>query len=332
MKVSSFTLLLLMLAGGACAQIHTGGNGDGFSLQRYAQQTDSVLFTGGDGDGFSRENYAQNTQTTLFKGGDGDGFNKLAFGQNTDTTLFTGGDGDGFSKRAHAQKTDTALFTGGNGDGWSTLTYTQKTDTTLFTGGVGDGYSFTAIPVVPLPVSWLAFSGRRREKAHELEWMVAHTERGDAFQLERAATGAQFSPLYSTVVETASAGKTTFQYTDEAPLRGDNFYRVRQTGIGGKVSYSSTVLLRNLGESRSLVLFPNPAATQIRLRIEGTLSGKPVEAQVYNAAGQLLAQFRLEAGAPKYDLDISGWAAGSYFLRVVDEGKLSVIPFRKAGQ
>jgi hypothetical protein len=325
-------ILFLLIAGSIHAQIHTGGGGDGFSLQRYAQQTDTLLFTGGEGDGFNKLAYSQVTQNTLFTGGDGDGFFKGVFAQKTDTALFTGGDGDGFSKLAFAQSTDTALFTGGDGDGFSRVAYTQKTDTTLFTGGIGDGYSFTQIPIVPLPLNWLAFKGRRVDKVHELEWKVASTETGDAFQLERSPTGTQFNALYNNRVETASASETSFRYVDETPLTGDNFYRVRQTDRSGRVSYSSTVLLRNLHHNRSLVLFPNPAATHIQLRIEGNLSEKPIAVRVYNATGQLLSQFRLEAGTPQYDLDIAGWAAGSYFLHVIADGNASVIPFLKAGQ
>lgn len=83
-------------------------------------------------------------------------------------------------------------------------------------------------------------------------------------------------------------------------------------------------LPEDAGIIREMVLYPNPTAGWVGLRLSDDWQG-PFEVKVYNAAGQLLRQAVFES--PTYTLDMTGAAPGTYALEVTTGRETEVRQF-----
>ena len=80
---------------------------------------------------------------------------------------------------------------------------------------------------------------------------------------------------------------------------------------------------------QSAKLYPNPVSDELNLSYELQQTAE-VDLQIHTKEGQLqqnLPQGRLNAGAQTARLDISQLRDGAYYLSVLADGQLQVIPF-----
>ncbi len=96
----------------------------------------------------------------------------------------------------------------------------------------------------PLPVQWLYFRASRLSYLVELEWATASEKNNSHFIVERSVDGRYFE----TLGKVNGAGNSTvmhqYRYTDDQPLRGISYYRIRQVDFDGQHSFSNVEMLR----------------------------------------------------------------------------------------
>src|SRR5690606_2484307 len=78
------------------------------------------------------------------------------------------------------------------------------------------------------------------KKVH-VQFGTATEINNDYFTIERSQDGTSFTALDRIKGQGNSSRITEYQYVDEAPLSGNNFYRIKQTDFDGKSSYSAVV-------------------------------------------------------------------------------------------
>ena len=183
--------------------------------------------------------------------------------------------------------------------GYTALLYQITTSTTGVAGTVVSG---------PLPVELMAFTGRSRGGAVELNWATASEKNNDHFVVERT-TGAQDRYLRLGEVSGAgtSTGVTNYNFVDAQPV-GLGYYRLRQVDRDGTSRYSPVVAVRSTPAPR-LLAYPNPTTGLL------TVAG-PAHARftIVNRLGQVMQQG--ETGvAMTSQVDLRGLPASVYFLR-----------------
>ena len=57
-----------------------------------------------------------------------------------------------------------------------------------------------------------------------------------------------------------------YSANDPQPYTGTSYYRLKQTDIDGKESYSPIVSIKNMEESSGISVYPNPASNQLNIR------------------------------------------------------------------
>jgi hypothetical protein len=114
----------------------------------------------------------------------------------------------------------------------------------------------------PLPIVLLYFrvSLNKEEKNVQVEWATEDEENFSHFVIERAGRDLKFSPL----AEVPGAGYNTnsikkYSTTDENPLVGIGYYRLKAIDIDGSYEYFSVKSVEYNGNKRMLVS-PNPAS------------------------------------------------------------------------
>ncbi|MDP4214880.1 MAG: T9SS type A sorting domain-containing protein [Bacteroidota bacterium] len=178
---------------------------------------------------------------------------------------------------------------------------------------------FTRNSVI-LPVTLISFTATlsQDQSQVDLNWNTAREQNNKFFTLERSADGQHFTVL-DTVPSAGQDGPRQYAFVDKTPLPGKDFYRLSQTDIDGKTTYFSTleVSLPAGALVTALRISPNPARTSILLELTGREQGT-LRVRLSDAQGKLIRTSIFNKQGLVWDqlLDISGLAAGNYFIDV----------------
>jgi len=276
-------------------------------------QNNPFIFFGGKGDGGSISIYAQFSSQSLVHGGSGDGFQMAYFNQQS-FSIAHGGTGDGFSTINYVQFSDDRMNKGGNGDGFATINYIQQYVETLNHGGIGDGWASIIYELGPLPVTLLSFTGKKTNSGNILEW-VAGAEQDVAFyQLQRSSDGRDYKSINNQSASNNSAGISSYQFLDQMPLSGNNFYRLQINDKDGNKKLSNIVLLRVVDNGETLItLYPNPAASLLNLKLTGIPQDEPIRLTIVDSKGTSVYNSEMK-GMQSKQLAVSNLVKGTYIL------------------
>ena len=118
---------------------------------------------------------------------------------------------------------------------------------------------------------------------------------------------------FATIGVVAAAGYSAqlrnYNFTDVAPQKPVNFYRLVQIDADGTKKYSDTHKLIFNADSKAFIILVNPAQ-------RGTLQvqfNQPCTALIYNTTGQLMISQQVSAGSK--ELDVGLLAKGIYILQ-----------------
>jgi Secretion system C-terminal sorting domain len=179
------------------------------------------------------------------------------------------------------------------------------------------------ITVVPFvvgvvtPVSWLYIKGEIKDKTSLVEWATASEQNSHHFELEYSLDGRNFVAITSVPAAGNSNAQKRYTAVHPGPVRGVNFYRIKQVDIDGSYRYSAIISLLMQG-SGGLQVSPNPAHNFFVLLLDG--SAVPVQLNLYNSSGQRVMQQQLPA-VLRHGINTSNLPAGQYLLETIIAGK-----------
>lgn len=289
--------------------IYAGGNGDGFSRNSFAQP-DNILFNiygGGNNDGFSFSSFAQpdNVLFDIYKGGSNDGFafNSFAQADNVLFDIYKGGIEDGFAFNSFAQPDNVLydIYKGGIEDGFSFSSFAQPDNVLydIYKGGNSDGFAFNVLggigTEVPLPVELVSFVGEFENGNVFLVWKTSSELNNERFILERSVNGIDFIALYAVEGAGTTSVPQEYSYTDQHPISGTNYYRLKQIDFDQAVTYSRIISVEATDQpGPPITIFPNPSDQSdiIQIMLKGIVSGTPAEVSITSASGHSIQLFR----------------------------------------
>lgn len=172
----------------------------------------------------------------------------------------------------------------------------------------------------PLPVTLLSFSAMIENADVLLNWSTSIEINNSDFTIQRSKEGV----LWENVVKvTGSGNSSTINYYkayDPSPYSGSSFYRLLQTDLDGKQTYSAIRTVNFSGRSSTL-LFPNPATDHVTLLFPET--GK-VEVTIFNNIGQQILHPAMPAGNT-LTFPVSNLSNGIYFVHLSQQSKEEII-------
>ncbi len=71
--------------------------------------------------------------------------------------------------------------------------------------------------------------------------------------------------------------------------------------------------------------FPSPAADWLRIDF-GAWQGRPVTLTAFGVNGQQIFSRNLKQTPASFEVDVTEWAAGTYYLRIQGEGQVQTLP------
>ncbi|HMK04784.1 MAG TPA: T9SS type A sorting domain-containing protein, partial [Ferruginibacter sp.] len=152
---------------------------------------------------------------------------------------------------------------------------------------------------------------------HLLNWKLTCTATpGITMHLQRSTSARNYKDIYS-LTATALECRQPFNYTDQQPVPGINYYRLKMTAAGGKVSYSTIVSLINAERGIDISsIAPNPVANgHFKLNISAA-QRRDIDIVITDMQGRVLQKrsFNMIAGFNTIDMNVTGLAKGTYQL------------------
>ena len=169
-----------------------------------------------------------------------------------------------------------------------------------------------------LPVELMNFQADALATQVALRWATASESDNDHFTIERSADGSSFTPIAQVDGVGTSAMHTDYAHTDEAPLRGLNYYRLKQVNTSGQYTYSNTVAVAFGSVFQTGLPYPNPAIGAVSIDLYSSTAGT-THLRALDALGRLVAEraFELGSGPATLSLALPGYDPGAYALQVI---------------
>ncbi|MEO8068575.1 MAG: hypothetical protein ABI599_12840 [Flavobacteriales bacterium] len=169
-----------------------------------------------------------------------------------------------------------------------------------------------------LPVHLLDFKADAGTTTVQLHWATASETDNDHFLVERSADGDSFAPIGAVDAAGTTAMETNYAHTDASPLRGMNYYRLKQVDTNGTFTYSNTIAVAFGSVFHTGLPYPNPALEAVSVDLHSSMPGT-TRLRAVDAIGRVVAEraFELGIGAVTLDLPLAPCEAGAYALQVI---------------
>jgi hypothetical protein len=185
----------------------------------------------------------------------------------------------------------------------------------------------------PLPIIVNYLNGHKQGGHHLLDWKVTCTSTPRATMiLERSADSRNFSSIYSITADAARC-QQPFDHTDADPLKGMNYYRLKNIDADGKITYSTIVALLNATKGFDIVsIAPNPVTQgNFKLNVASAQDSK-MELVIFDMQGRLVNRqtVAVMAGSNMIPVQVANLSSGTYTIYgMIGEDRSRIIRFVK---
>lgn len=170
-----------------------------------------------------------------------------------------------------------------------------------------------------LPLTWLGVQAQWTNSGEaKVSWKVSQQQNVKNYTVQYSSDGKYFTNVCSVI----SSAITSYNCIVAAYNNSKNYYRVMQTDIDGKTTYSKIVLLQTPKKS-ALSVYPNPANSIIYIAGLADFS----EAVIIDSGSKIINRFITVSNTQC--IDISELAKGIYFFKLSSVNDTQTIKFMK---
>ena len=170
--------------------------------------------------------------------------------------------------------------------------------------------------VYVVPVTLTSFTARANNKTVQTNWQTAVELNTDHFVIQHSTDGTSFTDIGT--VKAIGRGANKYEFTDESPANGINYYRLQSVDKDGAVAFSKIVSASLTINDSRFTIYPNPAKDNV------TIKGSHIASvQVIDNSGRVVKVFTLK-DATNPTMSVNNLPAGMYHLRIITtEGNVS---------
>jgi Secretion system C-terminal sorting domain len=192
------------------------------------------------------------------------------------------------------------------------------TITLTASGATGSSQNFRLddfqVSAAVLPVSLKNFKVTEIKKANQISFTTASERNNSHFEIERSADGQAFRNIGEVKGAGNSNDEKNYTFTDEKPLAGTNYYRLKQVDLDGQFEYSKVVTAR-FGREGSLSVIPTLVVDNLQVSLDET-STENGTWEIIDLSGRQVLAGTIEAEQDAFQADLSSLQEGSYIVRV----------------
>lgn len=184
----------------------------------------------------------------------------------------------------------------------------------------------------PLPVELTSFAAASVGDGVTLKWETASETNNSHFEIERSGDGKIFEYIGDVAGNGTTSENSFYKFHDAAPMKGHNYYRLKQVDFDGSNEFTNVLQFTNLALG-DIVVVPNPVSDNSNFSIESDQAGQ-LQLTVFDVFGRrvLSTVFFAEKGNNQFPLETGKLASGSYsVLAELDNRQVFTTRFVKAG-
>lgn len=194
-----------------------------------------------------------------------------------------------------------------------------STETKLLTG-TATAYnnlntSFVKNPNGSLILVMMEFSISNSDKAVFLKWKAQQENNNDKYFVERSVDAHTWQKIAEIAAVPVSPTAQSYSFTDQQPVAGINYYRLRVVNKDGKYGLTPIKAVRIASNVKDVLLYPNPARTTASLYFNEKTTGS-ITVAIYNGNGHLIETKQSAIDSNILELNVSKLAPGNYLVHV----------------
>lgn len=144
----------------------------------------------------------------------------------------------------------------------------------------------------PLPIQLISFDARKLAEKVQLNWTTASELNNESFTIERSANGKEFEAIGTVAGAGTSSTIQKYRFTDEKPVKGINYYQLRQKDFNGESSLSKVVAVSSDSKSLEIIQVQN-AGPSLKMEIISPTDAE-TDILVYDLAGKKIVKQRVQ--------------------------------------
>lgn len=188
-----------------------------------------------------------------------------------------------------------------------------------FSGGDGVGYASAELNNQALPIELLQFKGQLKGSAILLLWSTVSEKDAKEFSIERSNNAQDFSTLDFVIAEGNSSSINKYEWIDDRPFQGVNYYRLKMIDFGDKYEYSPIVSINWMEKNQSVGQFyPNPSFTHETYLDYVAIQKGDLNISIYDLTGKIILQQKksVKKGYNNLTFDFSSLREGGYLVKI----------------
>ncbi len=199
----------------------------------------------------------------------------------------------------------------------------KTTDVTNADNGVSIDNFNISVCCGGLPVTWLSFDAAHYDtQTAQIDWKTTDEINNNYFEIQRSNDGGRnyevIGRMNSDVNELIVH---KYQFMDRNPMRGKNFYRLKQIDMDGNFDYSPIRALTFTPTDFDLNIWPNPSTSNVHIRMKtGDKDGKII---ILNVAGQQVFEDYFSHASSEHEAEIKNLLPGMYTLIVLSGDEIN---------
>lgn len=169
-----------------------------------------------------------------------------------------------------------------------------------------------------VPVTIISFNATKNNNNVLLQWEATQETGFKLYEVERSTDGIH----YMKIGEVSGANLARYHFTDERlPAASVVYYRLKMIDIDGKFHYSTTAIARINNNISNILVYPNPAAEGLRIKLTEKLT-ETSQLVITDAFGRKVQTAQIDANEVNISADVKLLAAGRYFVRISNSSQV----------
>ena len=161
----------------------------------------------------------------------------------------------------------------------------------------------------PLPLTWLSFTATKQNQTALLQWATAQEQNTRNFSVQHSFNGINWSGIGLLPAIGSNNSYSNYNYIHSNPVTGINYYRILQTDLDNRNSYSNIRTLNFIASDEPFNIQGNPVTNGV-LTLQVNTANKLA---LYTTDGKLLWLKYVNAGTK--NIDVSRYTKGTYLLK-----------------
>ena len=185
---------------------------------------------------------------------------------------------------------------------------------------LGSGVFGLAIKFTALPVGLVTLAATPQGQRVHLKWTSLAEKDVSHYELERSSDGQNFTKFGEQSALGNDELSQSYQSTDNNPVNGINYYRLKIWDTDGKFNYSK-IVSANINPGAGFLLYPNPNnGSKVTINSEVALPDEDIQLTIIDLSGKVVYRKLVSAAqrisTHSIELEALNLSSGNYFINL----------------